>query len=176
MTTNFEFFENDFNELINDAKSKGIKKSSANVGENTASSLETSKEVQKISLSESEKVIFNTLTKWLNENAPLIFKDFAPSVFKSILLGEIRKLLKVGARESAATLLETFIYDNFIPCNGITIDTIRKERIKVQTRRKAEKVERDAKAQADKIQQLATKFGLTFELAKSMYKAGALKI
>lgn len=145
-----------------------------------ANCMETSKDVIKVGLTVSEKA----LIKSFDENAGRLLlrvlngKSDASAVkqlFARAIAIQVLDLKTAGAHESAAVLNETF-RSLIQSCTVPTLETVRKIRTKVQEERKAEKREQELQEKEDKIRELANKFGLSFDIAKQMFAAGALKI
>lgn len=169
-----------FAQAVKDGKEKSVHKTSQNVGdENTANSLEKSVTIQRSWLIYAEREI-----------APEI-KAVATEHFAKVLLGgesvqaarwtvlrlvgaklmqdgasKGRKMFKATLRKVVKDMQESGVYQ--LP----TAATLSETRKGLKEYAKQLKAEAEAKAQRAKIEAIAKNFGISFETAENMFKAG----
>jgi len=130
------------------------------------------------SLIVSEKAVLAAYEKEVKNFAALLNGSKKPREIVAALLvavqNEKRTLRAAGAKESAAVLSITCA-NLFTAGVAPSLDIVREERTKVQSERKAAKIEKEKAAKMDTIRAIAAKYNIPVEIAARMFEGGDLK-
>lgn len=173
-----------FAQAVKDGKEKSVKKSSQNVGdENTANSLEKSITVQRSWLIYAEREFATEIKAAANEHfAKVLLGGETVEAARFAVLRLVgaklmqdgaskgRKMFKATLRKVAEDMVAAGVYQ--LPTAALLSET----RQSLKEVAKQIKAEAEAKAQRAKIEARAAEFGISFEAAEAMFKAGALKL